>query len=266
MSICATSAPANLTITITGTNDAPTVSDVSVTTVVEDGPAVGGSFSGDDVDSDDSGATLTYNVTSSPSEGSVVNNHDGTFGFDPGSDFQDLAEGETRQVNFTYAATDSHGALSNTGTVTVTVTGTNDDPVIAIVDTDDAAVTLAETNSGLTTSGTLTVTDADTSNVVDTAVTGVTLGGDYGSLVAGDVAGMLTLSGDVDLAANTGDLHNLGWAFDSGRQAFDFLAVGQSLTLTYTLTSTDDEGATDTQDVTITVTGDQRRSGAERRR
>ncbi len=251
----ATSAPANLTITITGINDAPTVTNVSVTTAVEDGAAVGGSFSGDDVDSDDDGASLTYSITSSPSEGSVVNNHDGTFSFDPGSDFQDLTEGETRQVSFTYTATDSHSAVSNTGTVTVTVTGTNDDPLISIVGTDDADATIPEANSGLLASGTLTVTDADTSNVVDTAVTGVTLGGDSGSLVEADVAGMLTLSGDVDLAANTGDAHNLGWSFDSGSEAFDFLAVGQSLTLTYHLVSTDDEGATDTQDVTITITG-----------
>ena len=41
----------------------------------------------------------------------------GTFSFAPGSDFQDLAEGETRLVSFTYNATDSHGAVSNTGTV-----------------------------------------------------------------------------------------------------------------------------------------------------
>lgn len=39
---------------------------------------------------------------------------DTRFVFDPGADFQYLAEGETRQVSFTYTATDSHGAVSNT--------------------------------------------------------------------------------------------------------------------------------------------------------
>src|SRR4029453_13993382 len=81
-------------------------------------------------DSDDDGATLTYAIPSAPSEGSVVNNDDGTFTFDPGSDFQDLAEGETREVTFSYTATDSHGATSTSGTVTVTVTGTNDAPTV----------------------------------------------------------------------------------------------------------------------------------------
>src|SRR5262249_57434705 len=87
-------------------------------------------FPGDDVASADTGASLTYAITSSPSEGSVVNNNNGTFTFNPGSDFQDLAPAETRQVSFTYTATDSHSALSNTGTVTATVTGTNDPPVV----------------------------------------------------------------------------------------------------------------------------------------
>ena len=81
----------------------------------------------------------------SPSEGSVVNNNDGTFTFDPGTDFQDLALGETRDVTFTYTATDDSGAgnaTSTTATVTVTVTGTNDTPTVsnvAVNATEDGA-------------------------------------------------------------------------------------------------------------------------------
>ncbi len=52
-----------------------------------------------------------------------------TFEFDPGSDFQDLSAGETREVTFEYRAQDQHSALSPIGTVTVTVTGVNDAPV-----------------------------------------------------------------------------------------------------------------------------------------
>ena len=251
----ATSAPANLTITITGTNDAPVVNNVAVTTVVEDGPAVAGSFSGDDVDSDDSAATLTYEITSAPAEGSVVNNGDGTFSFDPGGGFQDLALGETRLVSFTYTATDSHDAVSNTGTVTLTVTGTNDDPVIAVLEGDSAGAIVDETNAGLTASGTVTVTDVDTSNAVATEISSVVLGGATGGLTSAGVLGMLGLSAAAALPANSTDVHNLGWTFDSGSEAFDFLADGDELTITYTLTSTDDEGATATQDVTIAIRG-----------
>ncbi|WP_049823950.1 VCBS domain-containing protein, partial [Bradyrhizobium sp. WSM2254] len=45
------------------------------------------------------------------------------------------------------------------------------------------------------------------------------------------------------------------WTFNSGTQAFDYLAAGQSLTLTYTVQSTDNNAASDTQSVTVTVTG-----------
>ena len=141
-----------ITVTITGTNDAPTVTDVG-TAADEDGSSVTASFSGEDIDSDDDGASLTYALTSSPSEGSVVNNGDGTFTFDPGSDFQDLADGETRDVTFSYTATDSHGATSNSGTVTVTVTGTNDAPTASLTnsvttneDTTSSAVSIGATD------------------------------------------------------------------------------------------------------------------------
>src|SRR5438067_9183644 len=51
------------------------------------------------------------------------------------------------------------------------------------------------------------------------------------------------------------DLHNLSWTFDSTPQAFDYLAVGESLVLSYTVQSTDNNSASDTQTVTETITG-----------
>jgi VCBS repeat-containing protein len=53
----------------------------------------------------------------------------------------------------------------------------------------------------------------------------------------------------------TQDSGTLTWVFDSGSEAFDYLAVGESLSLTYTVTVTDSRGATDQQDVTITIWG-----------
>ena len=111
-----------VTITITGTNDTPSVSDVAIT-ATEDGATVDGSFVVNDTDTTD---THTFNITSSSSEGSVVNNGDGTFTFDPGPDFQDLLLGQTRDVTFTYTTTDENGASSTAATVTVAVTGTAD--------------------------------------------------------------------------------------------------------------------------------------------
>ena len=107
----------------------------------EDGPAVTIAFVGDDVDSDDDRASLTYTITSAPAEGTVVNNGNGTFSFSPGAGFQDLGRGETRTVTFTYTATDSRGAVSSPATITLAVAGTNDGPVATV----DAASTAPNT-------------------------------------------------------------------------------------------------------------------------
>jgi hypothetical protein len=45
------------------------------------------------------------------------------------------------------------------------------------------------------------------------------------------------------------------WSFNSQDQAFDYLADGESLELTYTITADDGQGGTATQNITITITG-----------
>jgi Ca2+-binding RTX toxin-like protein len=124
-------AAANVTVTITGVNDAPTLGD-GTATAVEDGPTVDIDLSvfGDDVDSDDNGTTLTYNLVGGPSEGSA--SILGTvLTFDPGADFQDLAEGEQRDVAVQVQATDSHLAVSTIADITVTVTGKDEPEIVA---------------------------------------------------------------------------------------------------------------------------------------
>ena len=131
-----------VTITITGANDAPVVQNVAAA-ATEDGAPVTAAFSADDLDSDDDAGSLTYVVTSTPSEGSVVNNGDGTFSFNPGDDFQNLAAGETRDITFGYNAIDSHGAATP-GSVTIKIAGVNDAPVAnadAVTTSEDTPVT-----------------------------------------------------------------------------------------------------------------------------
>jgi VCBS repeat-containing protein len=156
-------------------------------------------------------------------------------------------------------ATDDSGAAdaaSAATTVSITITGTNDAPDLQLVTTDSAAKTLTETNAGLTTSGTLTVTDADTNDTVaSSVVTGVTLTGTTGGLNSAAVQGFLSVAPTTGVAANTGDVNNLTWTFNSGTEAFNYLAVGQSLTMGYTVQSSDGNGGTDTQLVSITVNG-----------
>ena len=163
-----------MTITVTGTNDAPTVSAIALA-AQEDGATVTAAFPGDDIDSGDSAASLTYAILAQPSEGAVVNNGNGTFTFDPGADFQDLALGETREVSFTYQATDAHGATSAPGTATITVTGTNDAPSVDLNGPSpgiDFTTSFVLGDGAVTIAGpTVDIADIDGDNLVSATIT-----------------------------------------------------------------------------------------------
>ena len=119
---------ADVTLTVVNVNDAPVAVDVSGVAATEDGDAVAGTFDADDVDDDDTPSSLTYEITAGPAEGTANTDGSQDFSFDPGADFQDLPADVTRDVLFTYTATDSHDVASAPATVTVTVTGVNDAP------------------------------------------------------------------------------------------------------------------------------------------
>ena len=119
---------ATVTVVVTGKNDAPVAEAVAIG-ALQDGPAVIGAFDADDVDSDDDPTSLSYQIVTDlgAGQGTVINNGNGTFTFNPGGDFQDLGLGETRDVSFTYKANDG-AADSNVATVTVAMTGRNQAP------------------------------------------------------------------------------------------------------------------------------------------
>ncbi len=119
------SEPATVTITVTGTNDLPVATD-STGTTDEDTVLNGTLPTATDVD----GSIVSYQLVNGPGtgNGSVTVNTDGSYTFNPGSDFDALAPGQSRDVTFTYTATDNNGGVSEPATVTITVTGTNDAP------------------------------------------------------------------------------------------------------------------------------------------
>ncbi|TGS17855.1 tandem-95 repeat protein [Mesorhizobium sp. M2E.F.Ca.ET.209.01.1.1] len=165
-----------------------------------------------------------------------------------------LAAGAVVTERFGYTANDQLGNTSSS-TLTFTITGVNDNPVISIGSGDSAGANLTETNATLTAAGNLTVTDVDTSDTVSSTVTKAVLTGATGGLVEADVKGLLTLTPATGLAANAGDSHNLGWQFNSGSQAFDFLGQGQVLTIAYTISVSDGHGGSATQQINVTITG-----------
>ncbi|MBL4802023.1 MAG: tandem-95 repeat protein [Emcibacter sp.] len=111
-----------VTVTITGRNDGPVAESLMIS-ISEDNGA-DGQLTALDVDGDN----LSFTLSEGPDEGSVTLNGDGSFHFNPGSDFQDLNVGESRVVSFSYEVSDGNGS-TDTGTATVTVTGNNDGPV-----------------------------------------------------------------------------------------------------------------------------------------
>ncbi|MDX8538473.1 VCBS domain-containing protein, partial [Mesorhizobium abyssinicae] len=197
---------------------------------------------------------LTVSPASLSADAGETHNLTWTFNSTPQA-FDFLAAGETLTLSYTIKADDGHVGGTDTQTVTITINGTNDAPDISVGSGDSAAAGLNETNAPLTANGTLTVTDADLSDTVTPSVTMVSPVGPTGGLSNATLLGMLTVAPG-SLAANPTDSHNLGWTFNSTPQAFDFLAAGETLTLTYTIKADDGHvGGTDTQTVTITITG-----------
>jgi len=116
-----------VTLTITGTNDAPiAVADTGTTT---ENVAVTIDVLANDTDVDN-GAVLTLDEVSVEEGNGSVSIVGNELLFNPGTDFDYLAVGETATVEVAYTMSDEHGA-SSSSTTTITVTGTNDAPIIS---------------------------------------------------------------------------------------------------------------------------------------
>lgn len=234
-----TSATAIGTVTVTGVNDAPVVANMLVG-ATEDGAAVTYSFAGSDVDSEDNQATLQYVVFGVPSEGTFTNNNNGTFTFDPGTDFQDLAVGETRDIALLYNATDMRSVTSNLASLTIRVTGVNDAPT-AVNDptfqsgystTEDDIISIVSPSAGLIVND----FDVDLSDSLSISGAPLTISSTNGAAVTLQPNG--TFVYDPTAAA-----------------AIQALNVGESMVDTFVYTLSDGNGGTDSGTVAISVAG-----------
>ena len=127
------------TITVSAVNDPPQAFNDARTTG-ENSTLSASVPAGSDADGTISSYALVGNVGAN--NGTLTFSNDGSYSFATGSDFDSLAAGQSRQVTFTYTATDNGGAVSAPATVTITVTGANDAPTGA-----DATYTIAEDGS-----------------------------------------------------------------------------------------------------------------------
>ncbi len=168
--------------------------------------------------------------------------------------------GETVTLTYTVQVDDHHGGVVSQP-VTITITGTNDTPVITSA-TSNAFSELPGTNNAATdtVSGTISFTDVDLSD--RPTVTAPFASYNYIAadghtaltLTAGQQSALETALAIVPAAGNT-DNGSASWTYSVADKALDFLAQNETLTLTYTATVNDHHGGVVTQPITITITG-----------
>jgi VCBS repeat-containing protein len=129
------------TITFDVSNPPPAAQDDAVAANEDNvlgGDVFANNGNGPDSDPDGDAFTVTAVGGSAPAVGAAVTgtgggsftiNANGSYSFDPGTDFNGLDVGETATTSITYTITDADGA-SDTATITVTVEGRNDGPVV----------------------------------------------------------------------------------------------------------------------------------------
>ncbi|PPQ15573.1 hypothetical protein CV770_30870 [Bradyrhizobium sp. AC87j1] len=281
----------DVTVTITGTNDAPTITsdeDAAKGCVTEDAGltlSIGGTLAIQDLDLIDthgaqavfksatSNAQLpgfdgntplgTFTIDSDVAEFNTDTDNGATVGwhFSLGNNnavLQSLAKGQTITQVYTVTFTDNHGAQVSQD-VTVTINGANDAPTV----TSDACAAkgevLEDEGTSLTTGGTLAIQDVD---LIDTHTAQWSF---KSSSVSTDLPGFETSSpiGTFSIGtlsesnADTNNGATLDWHFtiDNSDPVLQSLAEGQTITQVYTVTFTDNHGAQISQDVIVTITG-----------
>ncbi|WP_417821320.1 S8 family serine peptidase, partial [Terasakiella sp.] len=161
--------------------------------------AINGVLSAIDLDGD----ALSFALTDAPTKGTLLINDDGSYSYNPQGAFESLAEGETEILTFSYSVSD--GIATVTQTVTITVTGANDAPIVSVND-----FTALEDSS---VSGTLSATDIDGDTLTF-------------SLVEAPAKGFLSINADGT------------FVFDPFK-SFEALDIGETETLEFTYSVSD---------------------------
>ncbi|MCX6609202.1 MAG: VCBS domain-containing protein, partial [Acidobacteria bacterium] len=142
--------------------------------------------------------------------------------------------------------------------IIITINGTNDAPAITLVGGDSAASSLTETNADLASNGTLTVSDLDYTNTVVASVASVVASGITAGIISNNAAllAMLAVT-PTNILSSTETTATLAWSFNSNGEAFNYLAAGENLVLTYVVRATDSSSTpgVGNRNVVITITG-----------
>lgn len=179
---------------------------------------------------------------------------------DQDQDFDFLAKNQTLVLIYDVKVFDNHGGFA-IQTVKITITGTDDKPVINMT---TAATVTEQTNQTLSLSPdtvhvALNFTDDDLANTGHTAtVIGVSAAGATAGLLPGafgDAELMSFYHVDNVVKTSGSSAGTINTTFSAPDLAFDYLAAGQHLDITYTVQLDDHAGGVSTQTVTVTVVG-----------
>ncbi|ROS00955.1 VCBS repeat-containing protein, partial [Sinobacterium caligoides] len=218
-----------ITITITGSNDAPEVSGESSALISEhDGAGINGTLIVSDPDNND---TANWSVSDAGEYGIVSVDSNGTWHYEINPDHavpNGLAKGETLQDTITIKVTDGSGE-SVEHSIVVTITGNNDAPDITGVLTgtinEDAGTITGQLDNG----------DKDINDTGDLWVINDTpANSDWGTISIDD---------------------NGKWAFTVDNDHAQQLGEGETKVLNYSVSVTDPHGLTSTKTVSVTITG-----------
>lgn len=180
------------------------------------------------------------------SNGTLVLAADGTFTYDPSGFYQYLAVNESAVDTFTYEIEDADGDTDQ-ATVSITVHGVNDVPVVELSDLVGALTELGVPAGQIGDSGSIGFTDADFSDTHSiSAILDQTLGE--------ETLGGLTASVTTD-TTGTGLGGKIDWAYTVDATAVEYIALGETKIESFQITLDDHHGGTVERTVDVTITG-----------
>ena len=208
-------------------------------------------------------ASLTSFDTAMTSQ--ILSDHNGSgqlkWSFsDADDEFDFLAKDQTLTLTYDIVVSDNHGGTAMQ-TVKVTVTGTDDKPVINVTPvatvTEQADQTLSFSPD--TAHVAINFTDDDLTNTGYTAsVIAASASGDTSGILPGFLGNaelMSFLNVDNVVKPSGSSTGTINTTFSAPDLAFDYLAAGEQLNINYTVQLDDHAGGITTQNVMVTVIG-----------
>jgi VCBS repeat-containing protein len=156
-----------------------------------------------------------------------------------------LSDGETKVDQFNITISDNHGGVL-TQTISITLTGTNDLPIILSGNFAGAINEQIAPAGNVTSNGVINFKDIDLSDVHTVSPTGTPIG---------SALGTLTASLAQDTSHTTGLGGQISWQYSVANSAIEYLTQGETKLEKFNITLSDNHGGTLTREIDITITG-----------